>query len=357
MFTVQTNSSGFRTHEFYPKLAGEYRIVLMGDSFTYGVNANQDETIAAVMEKRFREAYPDKNIRVFSLGVSSYSGVRYANLARLYIDSLEPDMIIVSVDQSDFREDLSRFGDYQLDENGFPSILKYADRIIEEQRSLVIDAEGIKERLSSIPLMTRIRAGSSLINFIYELVINAKNRMLQIQGENASYPASQVITYESLVLEHGDDLTEVLPPDLLSDTISYTLEKAISVFEPTFRSLQYVALEAQKRNIPLFFASYPYPWMVSIDENIPNQINRYGAVYDFRSNRVHPNLMQNFADRLGVVHLNAYPVFEAPASQKRYGDYDPHFNAYGFKLYSDFLSDSIEPYLQGTASFQAGDAP
>ncbi len=100
---VETNSYGFRTREFFPKAEQTYRILILGDSFVHGVNANQDETIAVKLEQGLR-ARLDKDIEVLSLGVSSYSGVRYMELMRLYLNQLDPDMVIVAVDASDWKK-------------------------------------------------------------------------------------------------------------------------------------------------------------------------------------------------------------------------------------------------------------
>ncbi len=130
-FSVQTNSHGFRTHEFYPKLPGHFRIVIIGDSFMFGWNANQEETVAVRLEKLLQEHVSDK-IEVLSLGIPSYSCVRYSMLTKIYLDYLDPDMLIVAVDQSDFEEDLNRIGDYILDEKGVPVILKEGEKIMQE---------------------------------------------------------------------------------------------------------------------------------------------------------------------------------------------------------------------------------
>src|SRR3990172_7756384 len=50
-YTSRTNSIGFRTKEMTPKTGGEYRVMLLGDSFFWGVGVNASETISSVMEK------------------------------------------------------------------------------------------------------------------------------------------------------------------------------------------------------------------------------------------------------------------------------------------------------------------
>merc|ERR1711964_204275 len=51
-FQTTTNSDGFRTKRFLPKLDKIFRVILIGDSFTYGMNANDNETLAVQLEKK-----------------------------------------------------------------------------------------------------------------------------------------------------------------------------------------------------------------------------------------------------------------------------------------------------------------
>jgi hypothetical protein len=71
----------------------------------------------------------------------------------------------------------------------------------------------------------------------------------------------------------------------------------------------------------------------------------FGHIYDFRANRVHPNLIDRYAKELGVIHLNAYPVFENQPPHL-YGEYDPHFNARGYARYAEFLTSSLLDILK-----------
>ena len=48
--TYRTNSLGFRTREIEPRLPGEYRVLLVGDSYFYGVMMNEEETLGAQLE-------------------------------------------------------------------------------------------------------------------------------------------------------------------------------------------------------------------------------------------------------------------------------------------------------------------
>src|SRR5262249_28346635 len=50
-FTQRTNSLGFRTREIEPKLPGEYRVMLVGDSYFYGTWIEEDEALGVQIEE------------------------------------------------------------------------------------------------------------------------------------------------------------------------------------------------------------------------------------------------------------------------------------------------------------------
>ncbi len=52
---IDYNSRGFREKEFVPKMPGRQRIVIIGDSFTYGHGLNNAYSYPRVMEKLLKE--------------------------------------------------------------------------------------------------------------------------------------------------------------------------------------------------------------------------------------------------------------------------------------------------------------
>lgn len=341
-FYVSINSHGFRTHEFYPKLENQYRILILGDSFVYGYNASQDDTLAAVMERKLKENISD-DIEVLSLGITSYSCIRYAVLMRLYLDYLNPDMVIVAVDQSDFEEDLKRMQDYVLDKDGVPLILKDAKDKMDKSKNyrfIIDNNRDLKDVSVKSDWKTRLRVGSSLYARLRDFIKSKNTETLRQKIKNDEKGAYPVVRYEDLIAG-GKDLSKVLPPKFLSDTIPYDIDTAIKRYQASFIYLKYIRDECARRGIALYFSSYPYPWMVSTDQSVPYQLANFKCVYDFRKDRVPTMLMEAYSRQLGVPHLNAYPLFEHD-SKKRYGDFDPHFNKYGYQLYADFLYDHIK---------------
>lgn len=120
MFTV--NNLGFRDEPMtIEKPEGTFRILLVGDSFMEGESVNLDQTAAQTLERELTET-TGKQIEVVNMGVMSYSPVIYQRVIEDKGLPLDPDLVIVAVDMSDFQNDYAYAKD--LDENGnFRNIL------------------------------------------------------------------------------------------------------------------------------------------------------------------------------------------------------------------------------------------
>lgn len=89
-YTSSTNSLGFRSPEIGPKRDGEYRIMLLGDSFFWGVGVEESETVASELE---RAGSP--NLSVHNFAVVGYNTVQELIVARSYVERVRPDHIIL----------------------------------------------------------------------------------------------------------------------------------------------------------------------------------------------------------------------------------------------------------------------
>ncbi|MBL7959761.1 hypothetical protein JNL27_05925 [bacterium] len=94
---VHINSAGLRDREFtFEKKNNTYRILILGNSCTYGWGVGQDEMYAKLIENRLHTNLNQKNFEVINGGVIGYSIAQ--ELEYLKADGLKwnPDMIIIS---------------------------------------------------------------------------------------------------------------------------------------------------------------------------------------------------------------------------------------------------------------------
>jgi len=70
---VKINGKGLRGPEYpYQKEPGVYRILVLGDSFTAGLQVPQEQTFPSLLEARLRQQYPQAAIEVINAGVIGY---------------------------------------------------------------------------------------------------------------------------------------------------------------------------------------------------------------------------------------------------------------------------------------------
>jgi hypothetical protein len=80
---VNINSLGFRGGETaIPKPAGRFRLVVIGDSLAMGWGVGDDETFAAVLERRLHQQYPGRDLDVVNISVGGYDTYQEVGLSR-----------------------------------------------------------------------------------------------------------------------------------------------------------------------------------------------------------------------------------------------------------------------------------
>ncbi len=97
-FDYQHNSIGFRDIErTFEKPAGTFRILALGDSFTYGAGVKIDETYPSVLEKRLqsRTGSHPKKIEIIRAGISRAFPEVERKVLQTYGMKYHPDLIMV----------------------------------------------------------------------------------------------------------------------------------------------------------------------------------------------------------------------------------------------------------------------
>ena len=93
---VKFNSHGLRSPEIpLEKPDDTYRILVLGDSWTFGVGVPQDKTYPAQLELLLREQNPDRKIEVINAGVSGYETYNEAVYFGRSGHKFEPDLVII----------------------------------------------------------------------------------------------------------------------------------------------------------------------------------------------------------------------------------------------------------------------
>lgn len=98
---VTTNSIGYRGEEIpVEKPEGELRILMTGDSFTFGAFVNNSETLPAQLEKKLRAKCGTNSIRVINAGLSGGTIIGQAEIIKRGL-ILEPDLVVLVFYEND----------------------------------------------------------------------------------------------------------------------------------------------------------------------------------------------------------------------------------------------------------------
>lgn len=94
---VTTNSVGMRGPREYPleRKPNTRRIVLLGDSFTFGFGVEDDEVISAVLEDRLNTLDPSRRSEVLNLGVSGFGQAEELVTWEARAQRYRPDVAVI----------------------------------------------------------------------------------------------------------------------------------------------------------------------------------------------------------------------------------------------------------------------
>jgi lysophospholipase L1-like esterase len=102
IWQISLNSLGFRDREFeISKPPGTFRIVCVGDSWTFGANVNQKEAYPQRLAGLLERSYPGAGFEVLNLGTMAYSSRQGLELMRLRVLELYPDLVLIGFGMND----------------------------------------------------------------------------------------------------------------------------------------------------------------------------------------------------------------------------------------------------------------
>jgi lysophospholipase L1-like esterase len=93
---VENNRYGFRERDFKtPKPSGTYRIMVLGDSLTWGAGLDVGARYTAIAEALLNKAFPERKFEVLNFGISGGPTIRERDLLQKYKGVTNPDLIVV----------------------------------------------------------------------------------------------------------------------------------------------------------------------------------------------------------------------------------------------------------------------
>lgn len=137
--TISINSDGLNQLLNYPveKPIGVFRIITLGDSFTYGQNVNTEDNYPSQLEKKLNERLSCKNInsfQVLNLGMEGYDISYAVERYKLRGQKYNPDLVLWFILDTDL---------LRIDELQIPKAKHYDDQLKNSGETEKLEKKGI----------------------------------------------------------------------------------------------------------------------------------------------------------------------------------------------------------------------
>lgn len=309
--TYQINSYGLRDREYaLEKPKDVYRILMLGDSYTFGIGNNIEDTFTKLLEKKLQIDFPHKKIEVMNGACSSYSPLLeylfliYKGLA------LHPDLVILNYDMSDVQDDY-KYGQVAIrDSQGTPIKVPPVD----VQYYYKEIKKGYQSKYAFLEK-------SELYQFIMK-------RYYQLSGKRDIpyfYEKAQIVAGN---IEYDRDLPM---RENSGDWKKY--------FDNSAQNLKLIHTLLHEKNIRFIIATYPYGNLLNEKEWATGRKLRGFDDKTYSSKLF--DYLGDFCREQGIPFLNMKPDFEASKDFPLFYPYDGHFTPAGNKV----AADSLEKFL------------
>ena len=218
---VSINSHGLRDDEFSKKKPdGTDRILVLGDSVTFGVAVEGEETYSNQLEKLLNERHPKKTYEVINSGVQRYFTYQQVDYLRLRGVEFEPDTVVLG---------------FYVNDLGI--------RPEKWEREYENEREKFMNKLSSsVPFLMTIVKNSAFISL-------ARDRFLRLQHANRKKPNPR----QKLLTGVHDEKMEKLwaaTREYLSELKSLAEQHKFKILIAAFPGVNQVVLDFPDSNYP-----------------------------------------------------------------------------------------------------------
>ena len=102
VWRIALNNEGFRSAPFAPaKRPGVLRIACIGDSWTFGMNVDQDKSYPGRVEALLKQQNPSMEVEVMNFGILGYTSFQGLQLLKTRVLDLHPDVVVIGFGMND----------------------------------------------------------------------------------------------------------------------------------------------------------------------------------------------------------------------------------------------------------------
>ena len=312
---VRISRQGIRDREYGPKAPGEYRILLLGDSFTMGHGLAEEETISRRLERLLAMGDRSAPVTVINCGVGGYAPWQERMFLRKRGFPLEPDLVILQLfPGNDVAGSYSRAGK-RLE--AFDEEWEVRLRDYKRQREIPFRLE--------LWLLTHSNAYG---HFLAALKLNAPARDILADFrfvKPAAYPTIVATSgrspYKEVCLEHWY-------PEL---------EEAWEMFAGDVRGIRD---DCRARSVKI--AAYAHGDRTSLRPWIWDEMKKWIPETPYEMNK-DIRLTNELLDSLGIPRADALSALSAVSSPRdAYFMHDGHFTPLGAEMVAECLAQFIQ---------------
>lgn len=301
IYGYRLNTKGYKDKEFERKDSRTYRIVGIGDSFTFGVTPYPNNFLT-IAEEQINAGLPEKRTELYNMGIPGIGPPDYLSVLKGEAFEWQPDMVLVNFFVG----------------NDFQN----------------------SSRSSRKKMMHTLSYTGTLIYSIYKILTKTDQNFREeyLQGiQNYCDSCRTLTTEEYLKLQTARsyifDANNTYFESDLSDAVFY-LEKMKS--------------ECSKTNTDMIVCIIPDESQVNFD--LQNAIRRRLKVsnheVDWDNSRPNRRLSEELKKR-GIYSIDLLPVFTAFKDSVAYVPQDSHWNIFGNRLGGEHIAREIKSYLRG----------
>jgi lysophospholipase L1-like esterase len=336
-FTVSTNRLGFRGPDFpVHRTPGVKRILVFGNSFTYGWGVDFEETWPHLLEQELSAA--GISAQVANLSRAATNGMEMKEVVERSIPLLKPDLIIISVLQGGVLTTLQS----GVAPNPAREREKNVKGILVNWLSYVMP--------NYVHLLQVARQRSAAANFIpasvmrREQIRTAESFTDRLTGqERRRLYALDPGTVDRFVkgeLNPGIVLMAVQTPNFWVDTVKST-EMINSGVTGMRETLSAIGKIAEANGVSVVVASMPYG--AYLGGGAAENLRRLGFnIPDFLDHdRSTEDLIRRAADEVGLQFISVLDGFQAVTRRDLFIPFDGHFSPAGTELFAKLLSKEL----------------
>lgn len=289
---VVKNSHGFRDREYtMAKPQNTYRILVLGDSFTWGVGLDAEETLPKLLESRLSEETSSGEVEVINAAIPGYNTVEEFLLLKEEGVKYDPDMVLVVFNLNDI-EYLP-----ELSDQGYEHM--EATPVVEVDHDENIADFALHGGVRGF--INKIEVRSNLLKFLVPRVGSLLRRMGLIQSTEFSWVARILQGY-----------TDANPGWLEAK-----------------RGLKGIADVCRANNCELLVAVYPI----------------FAELKDYKGHQAHQAVLE-FCESSGIAAVDLLPLFEnTPTMSHWVNIMDSHPNAEAHRRVAEKLLPDIRSKL------------